>query len=69
MPPIWISPLPTFREPPVDINNAVINGWEELVYDFSGAPAADYVRVVMFFDFGTPGDDSVYYFDEFTLTN
>jgi len=53
----------------VDINNAVINGWEELVYDFSGAPAADYVRVVMFFDFGTPGDDSVYYFDEFTLTN
>jgi len=53
----------------VDINNTLINQWEELVYDFSGAPAADYVRVVIFFDFGTAGDDSVYYFDEFTLTN
>jgi hypothetical protein len=53
----------------VDINNTLLNQWEELVYDFSGAPAADYVRVVIFFDFGTAGDDSVYYFDEFTLTN
>ena len=53
----------------VDITNSVANGWEELVYDFSDAPAADYIRVVMFFDFGNAGDDSVYYFDEFTLTN
>jgi hypothetical protein len=53
----------------VDLNTSVINTWEELVYDFSAAPAADYVRVVIFFDFGTAGDDSVYYFDEFTLTN
>lgn len=53
----------------VDLNTSVINTWEELIYDFSAAPAADYVRVVIFFDFGTAGDDSVYYFDEFTLTN
>lgn len=53
----------------VDLNTSVINSWEELVYDFSGAPAADYVRVVIFFDFGNPGDDSEYYFDEFELTN
>jgi len=52
-----------------DLNTSVTNTWEELVYDFSGAPAADYVRVVIFFDFGTAGDDSVYYFDEFKLTN
>ncbi len=52
-----------------DITNTVANGWEELVYDFSDAPAADYVRVVIFFDFGNNGDDSVYYFDEYTLTN
>ncbi|MDC1324537.1 hypothetical protein N8216_00715 [Flavobacteriaceae bacterium] len=52
-----------------DITNSVANGWEELIYDFSAAPAADYVRVVMFFDFGTAGDDSMYYFDEFLLTN
>jgi hypothetical protein len=53
----------------IDVTNTLANAWEELVYDFSGAPAADYVRVVIFFDFGNPGDDSVYYFDEFALTN
>jgi len=31
------------------------------VYDFSGAPVADYVKVVIFFDFGNPGDDTIYY--------
>ena len=53
----------------VDLNSTVANSWEELVYDFSGAPAADYIRVVIFFDFGNAGDDSAYYFDEYTLTN
>lgn len=53
----------------VDITNSTANAWEELVYDFSDAPVADYIRVVIFFDFGNPGDDSVYYFDEYTLTN
>lgn len=53
----------------VDLNTTVANAWEELVYDFSEAPEADYIRVVIFFDFGTAGDDSVYYFDEYTLTN
>jgi len=53
----------------VDINTTVIDGWEELVYDFSGAPAADYVKIVIFFDFGVGGDDSVYYFDDYTLTD
>lgn len=53
----------------VDITNTVANNWEELVYDFSGAPEADYVRIVIFFDFGTPGDGSEYYFDEIKLVN
>ncbi len=53
----------------VDATNSTTNAWEEMTYDFSGAPSADYVRVVIFFDFGNPGDDSVYYFDEFALTN
>lgn len=52
----------------VDVTNTTANAWEELVYDFSSAPAADYVTVVIFFDFGNAGDDSVYYFDEFELT-
>ncbi|MCB0806971.1 MAG: hypothetical protein KDC05_14330 [Bacteroidales bacterium] len=45
------------------------NEWEELTFDFSDAPDFDYGRVVIFFDFGNPGDDSVYYYDEFELTN
>ena len=53
----------------IDVNTTVANQWEELVYDFSGAPTADYVRVVIFFDFGNNGDNSVYYFDQYTLTN
>ncbi len=53
----------------VDMNTTVTNTWEELVYDFSGAPEANYVRVVIFFDFGVNGDGSVYYFDELALTN
>jgi len=53
----------------VDMNSTAIDAWEELVYDFSGAPAADYVKAVIFFDFGVVGDDSVYYFDDYTLTN
>lgn len=53
----------------VDITNTVANDWEELVYDFSDAPDADYVRIVIFFDFGTAGDGSEYYFDEIKLVN
>ena len=53
----------------VDVVNTASNSWEELEYDFSTAPQANYKRVVIFFDFGTSGDDSVYYFDEFELIN
>jgi hypothetical protein len=53
----------------VDLNTTAIDSWEELVYDFSGAPAADYVKVVIFCDFGVSGDGSVYYFDDVTLTD
>jgi hypothetical protein len=53
----------------VDVTNATVSAWEDLIFDFSAAPAADYIRVVIFFDFGNPGDGSVYYFDEFGLTN
>ena len=53
----------------VDLTSTVANEWEDLVYDFSAAPEADYNRVVMFFDFGNAGDGSVYYYDEYRLTN
>ncbi len=39
----------------VDLNTTVMNSWEELVYDFSAAPAFNYDRIVIFFDFGSTG--------------
>ena len=53
----------------VDMSTTVTDAWEELVYDFSGAPAADYTKIVMFFDFDVAGDGSVYYFDNIELRN
>jgi len=53
----------------VDVTSSITDDWEELIYDFSQAPAADYTRIVFFFDFGNPGDGSTYYIDEFQLTN
>ena len=53
----------------VDVTNTVANAWETLVYDFQDAPVADYVRIVIFFDFGNPGTDASYYFDEIELIN
>ena len=53
----------------IDVPSSVVNQWEELVYDFNAAPPADYVRIVIFFDFGNPGDGATYYFDEFKLKN
>lgn len=53
----------------VDLTNNTANSWEELIYDFSEAPAGEYVKVVIFFDFGNAGDDSEFYFDEFELLN
>ena len=53
----------------VDVSATIANTWEELIYDFSGAPVADYVKVIVFFDFGVVGDDSVYYYDDIHLIN
>lgn len=39
----------------VDLTTTVASTWEELVYDFSGAPDFTYDRVVIFFDFGSTG--------------
>ena len=39
----------------VDAMTTVAGAWEELTFDFSGAGAFNYDRVVIFFDFGNPG--------------
>ena len=43
--------------------------WEEIIFDFSAAPVADYTKVVLFFDTWEHGDDSTYYFDDVRLLN
>lgn len=53
----------------VSTSNTTANTWEELSYDFSGMPSADYIKVVIFCDFGNVGDGTSYYFDDIELTN
>ena len=53
----------------VDVNTATTDSWEELSFDFSGAPIANYVKVTVCFDYGIVGDNTVYYYDELKLTN
>ena len=43
--------------------------WQEITFDFSDAPEADYTKVVLFFDIWNIGDDSTYYFDDIMLLN
>ena len=53
----------------VDATTSVSNEWEELSYNFSAINTLDsYQKVVIFFDFGNPGDDAIYYFDDIKLT-
>jgi len=43
--------------------------WEEITFDYSDAPEAEYTKIVLFFDIWNVGDDSTYYFDDVTLFN
>ena len=48
----------------------VANGWEELTYDFAGINNANnYQTIVLFFNFGTMGTGTTYYFDDIKLSN
>jgi hypothetical protein len=54
----------------VDAISTVANGWEELVYDFSGASTtAEYSKVIFFFNAGQPGTGDTYYFDDIVQSN
>lgn len=53
----------------VDVTNSIANGWEELVFDFTGVNNANnYQRIVLFFNFGNNGTGLNYYFDDIELT-
>tara|TARA_R110002072_G_scaffold151503_7_gene300964 strand:+ start:9937 stop:11850 length:1914 start_codon:yes stop_codon:yes gene_type:complete len=54
----------------LDANTTTINEWEELEWDFSSFnTTADFVRVVVFFEFvpDLPGDGSTYYYDDIQI--
>ena len=52
----------------VDATTTTENSWETLTFDFSAIDVSQtYQKVVIFFDFGNPGDGSTYYFDNISL--
>lgn len=54
----------------IPVTNSVANGWEELTFDFTGINSANnYVKIVVFFDFGVNGTGATYYFDDIKLSN
>ncbi len=53
-----------------DATTTVADQWEELTFDFSPADLTQtYQRVILFFDFGNPGANTDYFFDDIALTN
>lgn len=54
-------------------NTTTSNEWEEMSFDLTSFEAFDtgasYDRVVIFYDFGTAGEGSSFYFDDIQLTN
>ncbi len=53
-----------------DVVNTVANGWEDLLFDFTGINNADqYQRLVVFFDFGNAGNGADYFFDDIALSS
>jgi hypothetical protein len=52
----------------IDALTSVAGQWEELSFDFSAINKdQSYQKVVIFFDFGNVGDNSMYYFDDIKL--
>lgn len=47
----------------VDVQMTETNAWQELTFDFSGAPSGQFDRIALFFDFGGP-QGTTFYFDD-----
>lgn len=52
----------------VMVSTKTINAWEELSFDFTGAPSATYDKITLFFDFGNTTGNT-FYFDDIRLTS
>ncbi|NBU81430.1 MAG: hypothetical protein EBS55_07265 [Flavobacteriaceae bacterium] len=54
----------------LDATTTIANAWEELTYNFAGINNINnYQRVVVFFNFGSPGTGTTYYFDDIRQSN
>ena len=53
----------------VATSTTLSNTWEELVFDCSDIADEDWVRIVIFCDWNTVGNDAVYYIDDIKLLN
>lgn len=53
----------------VETNTSLSETWEEIIFDFSDAPNEAWTRIVIFCDWNSSGDDSVYYIDDVKLLN
>ena len=52
----------------LDVTTSTAGAWEELAWDFSGLDLSQPLhKIVLFFDFGNPGDNMNYYFDDIFL--
>ena len=54
----------------LDATTTTSNAWETLSWDFSGLDLTKELhKVVVFFDFGNPGDGSLYFYDDISQTS
>ncbi|GGD95380.1 hypothetical protein [Planktosalinus lacus] len=54
----------------VSATTSVANQWHELTFDFSSVSLSENIdRVVIFMDFGNPGNGNTFYFDDIQLEN
>ncbi len=54
----------------VDAVTTQVDTWETLLYDFSGADLTqDYSKIIIFFDFGNPGNGDTFFYDDIETTN
>lgn len=53
-----------------DVTLSTANSWQEITFDFTGISVTNtFQRIVIFFNFGIPGNGAVYYFDDISQSN
>lgn len=58
-----------FAFPEIKVPNTVINGWQELTFDFTAQIRNGYKQIIIFPDFTARGSTNVIYFDNIRFGN